>query len=76
MTPSEFFADLSTNCLTEVDQAATSYYSQERGLTVRQSFFVYPDDTIVCLNSCDGSYAIIILEGDDAAIFNHRYLSI
>jgi hypothetical protein len=73
MQVANLFADINTNCLTEVSAAADSFYCPVRGLTVRQSFFVYPDDTIVCLNSCDGGYEAIILDGDDAATFNHRY---
>ena len=49
MNASQLFADINTGCLTEVAQAANSYYDQNRGLTVRQSFYVYPDDTIVAL---------------------------
>ena len=74
MNANQLFADINTGCLTEVVQAANSYYDQARGLTVRQSFYVYPDDTIVALNHVDGGYQTIILHGDDAATFTHLYL--
>ena len=74
MNASQLFADISTGCLTEVAQAAQSYYDQARGLTVRHSFYVYPDDTIVALNSVDGGYQTITLGVDDAATFFHIYL--
>ena len=73
MITSQFFSDLSTNCLTEVAQAATSYYNTERGLTVRQSFYIYPNGTIVCLNSCDGGYTVQTLDDDNVVIFNRLY---
>ena len=73
MNASQLFADLDTSCLTEVAQAANSYYDEVRGLTVRQSFYLYPDDTIVALNYVDGSYQTVPLFGDDAATFSYLY---
>lgn len=75
MNASQLFADITTGCICEVAQAANSYYDEARGLTVRQSFYVYPDDTIVALNYVDGGYQTIVLSGDDAATFNHHYLA-
>lgn len=74
MNASQLFADINTGCLAEVAQAANSYYDEARGLTVRQSFYVYPDDTIVALNYVDGGYQALTLGGDDAATFSHLYL--
>lgn len=74
MNASQLFADINTGCLCEVAQAANSYYDEPRGLTVRQSFYVYPDDTIVALNCVDGGYQALTLHGDDAATFHHIYL--
>lgn len=74
MNASQLFADINTGCLTEVAQAANSYYDQNRGLTVHQSFYVYPDDTIVAINYVDGGYQTLTLCGDDAATFSHLYL--
>lgn len=74
MNASQLFEDIGTGCLTEVAQAASSYYDETLGLTVRQSFYVYPDNTIVALNRVDGGCKTIILSGDDAATFNHLYL--
>ena len=75
MTPSQIFEDINTGCITEVAGAANSYYDNARGLTARQSFFVYPNDTIVALNYVDGGYQTITLSGDDAATFNHIYMA-
>lgn len=74
MNASQLFEDISTGCLTEVEKAANVYFDRARGLTIRQSFYVYPDDTIVALNCADGGYQTIILSGDDAATFSHIYL--
>ena len=74
MNASQLFADINTGCLTEVVEASNSYYDQARGLTVRQSFFAYPDDTIVSLNNVDGGYEAIVLDSDDCATFSHLYL--
>jgi hypothetical protein len=75
MNASQLFADINTGCLTEVAQAASSFYDSVRGLTARQSFFIYPNDTIVCLTSVDGGNTVTILDGDDAATFNHLYMA-
>lgn len=72
MNATQLFADINTGCLTEVAQAACVYDDQVRGLRVRQSFYVYPDDSIVCLNAADGSYSVLQLEGDDEVIFRSR----
>lgn len=72
MNASQLFADIETGCLVEVEAAKCHYYSEVRGLTVWQSFYIYPNDTIACLNACDGSYDVLTLEGDDEATFRHR----
>jgi hypothetical protein len=69
MNASQLFADINTNALSEVAQAANHYYDEARGLTVRQQFFIYPDDTIVALNSRDGGYEVLTLKGDNEATF-------
>lgn len=71
MNASQLFEDISANCLTEVSEAATSYYDSVKGLTVRQQFFIYPDGKIVCLNSSDSSNSTIVLQSDDEATFQH-----
>lgn len=73
MNASQLFADINTNALTEVAQAANHYYDNARGLTVRQQFFIYPDDTIVALNARDGGYEVLTLRGDDVEIFRARH---
>jgi hypothetical protein len=71
MTSQELFQDINTGCLTEVAEAATSYYSDIRGLTVHQRFYIYPSGTIVCLSSVDGGSHVSILEDDDEVCFQH-----
>lgn len=73
MNAAQLFADLNTNSLTEATEAAASYFDNVRGLTVRQSFYVYPNDSVVCLNSVDGGYSVVTLDGDDLATFRHLY---
>jgi hypothetical protein len=73
MNANQLFQDINTGCLTEVAEAATSYYSDIRGLTVRQQYFIYPNGTIVCLNAVDGGYYTSVLEDDNEAIFQHTY---
>ena len=56
-----------------MDWAANlSYYDSVRGLTVRQQFYVYPNDMIVCLNSVDGGYTVNTLQDDNEVIFRSR----
>lgn len=74
MNTAQLFADISTGCITEVAAATSSYYDSVRGLTARQTFYIYPDDTIVCLTSVDGGSKALTLSGDDAATFSHLYL--
>ena len=73
MNASQLFQDLATNCLTEVTAASNSFYSTVRGLTVRQSFYVYPDNTVVCLDSFDGGYAVFPMDEHEQAAFRHIY---
>lgn len=72
MNASQIFADINTGCLVEIESAACRYHDTVRGLDVRQSFFVYPDDTVVCLNAVDGGYATIVLNDDDVACLRTR----
>lgn len=72
MNAQELFSDLETGALVEVKEEACSYFDSCRGLTVNQRFFVYPNDTIVCLNSVDGGYSVAILGGDNEVIFRDR----
>ena len=70
----ELFEDINTGCIVEVTQAANSYFDRERGLTVRQQFFLYPDGDVIGLNYVDGGYSTIYLDEDDQATFDHIYL--
>lgn len=69
MNASQVHKDISTGGLVEVSEAACVYYDQARGLSARQQFFVYPDDTIVSLTTIDGTGSVLVLSGDDEAIF-------
>lgn len=73
MQASQLFADINTNCLTEVAAAACSYYDNERGLTAHQSFYIYPNGNIACLTSIDGGYTVTVLNDDDTITFNALY---
>lgn len=73
MNVQELVADIESGALTEAVAAEASYYDQERGLNVRQQFFVYPDDTIVCMNSCDGTSSVLVLDAYNESIFRHLY---
>ena len=65
MTPGQLFADIDTGCLTEV--ACHSFYSDVHGLTIRQTFYAYPDDTHVCLSCVDGTSTVLSMDADDVA---------
>jgi hypothetical protein len=65
MNINKLFADIETGCLTEV--AHHSFYSDVHGLTVRQTFYAYPDDTHVCLSCVDGTSTALTLDDDDVA---------
>ena len=67
--------DILTESLTEVESASSSYYDNCRGLTVRQSFYVYPDDSVVSLKCCDGSYDAIEVVGEELSIFRSIFSS-
>lgn len=75
MQASQLFQDIASGCVVEVEAAASSYYDSNRGLTVRQSFYVYPDDSVVCLNYVDGSNHVLVLNEDNKATFHHLYLA-
>jgi len=67
----ELFKDIKSECLTEVKSAAVTFYSDVRGLTIRQTFYVYPDDSIVSLMSFDGGYEVVSLNNEESSIFRH-----
>lgn len=73
MNVSDLIEDINTGCLVEVQAAACSYYDNARGLTVRQSYYVYPNGMIAQLNSCDGTSRVTVLDPENAGIFNARY---
>jgi hypothetical protein len=73
MNANFLFQDIESGALTEVQEAACSYYDEVRGLTARQQFFIYPDDTTVCLTSVDGGNAVSTLTGDNLAYFRHYH---
>lgn len=71
MNASQLFADIATNCLTEVPQAAYVFDCSVSGLRVRKSFYVYPDATIVMLTAVDGGYEITELTEENESAFRH-----
>lgn len=73
MNASDLFDDINTGCLVEVEAAAYAYYDSVRGLTVRQSYYVYPNGMIAQLNRVDGSNTVNILDDENVVIFNDRY---
>lgn len=73
ITATELQQDIATGCLVEVQAAACSYDDTTRGLTARQAFFVYPDDTIVCRTTVDGTSSVSVLSGDDEVTFRSIY---
>ena len=74
MTPMELFDDINTGCLTEVVNATNYFYDANKGLTVCQKFYLYPDEIIVCLNAVDGGYEIVPMTDEAVSIFNAIYL--
>lgn len=65
MTPAQLFSDIDTGCLAVVREDA--FYSDFHGLTVRQTFYAYPNDSVVCLNCVDGASTVLVLDADDIA---------
>ncbi len=65
--------DINSGALTEVVHAANSFYSEEKGLAVRQTFYIYPNDSVIALNCCDGTNSVIELRGDDYETFRALY---
>ena len=61
--------DIDTGCLTKVEPATTSYYDSVLCQKVDQEFYVYPDDTIVCLNYAGYRCNAVPVCGDNEAIF-------
>lgn len=73
MNAAHLLEDIQSGALVEVEAAKDHFYDDVRGLTVRQSFWVYPDDSVACLSCADGSYSATKLTGDDHVIFMSRY---
>lgn len=75
MNVQQVIADLETGALTEVPEAANQRYSPTRGLSVTQRFYIYPDDRLIAVDSCDGrNDAYELREGsDEYETFRHLY---
>jgi hypothetical protein len=75
MNVQQVIADLETGALTEVPEAANQRYSPTRGLSIMQRFYIYPDDRLIAVDSCDGlSDAYELREGsDEYETFRHLY---
>ena len=65
--------DIESGALCHVVHADNMRYSAERGLSVRQSFYIYPDDRVIAVDCCDGSYDVIELTGEAYEIFRALY---
>jgi hypothetical protein len=57
--------DIESGALTHVVHADNSRYNAERGLTIRQSFYIYPNDRVIAVDYCDGSYDAYELRGEN-----------
>jgi hypothetical protein len=73
MNTRQALQDLESGALCHVVHADNMRYSEERGLSVRQSFYIYPDDRVIALDYCDGSYSVIELTGDNLETFRALY---
>ena len=71
MNTANFFQDLSSGALTEVVGAVRYFDDVVRGLTAKQQFFIYPDNTVVSVVTCDGSASVQELDEEDSSIFRH-----
>lgn len=65
--------DIESGALTHVVHADNARYSEERGLTVRQSFYIYPNDSVIAVDCCDGSYDAYELTGETLETFRALY---
>lgn len=73
MNTSLALQDLESGALCHVVHADDMRYDSERGLMVHQSFYIYPDDRVIALDYCDGSYSVIELTGEAYEIFRALY---
>lgn len=73
MNASHFFQDLSTGSLTEVVEASRYYDDVVKGLRAKQQFFIYPDNTVVSVVTCDGNTSVELLDEENTTIFTHYY---
>lgn len=67
--------DIESGALTHVVHADNQRYSVERGLTIQQSFYIYPNDRVIAVDCCDSSYDVCELTGDNLATFRALYPS-
>lgn len=65
--------DIESGCLCHVVHADNMRDDIERGLSVRQSFYIYPNDRVIAVDCCDGSYNAYELTGDDYETFRALY---
>jgi hypothetical protein len=73
MNTRQALQDIESGALTHVVHADNSRYSEQRGLSVRQSFYIYPDDRCIAVDCCDGSYAAYELTGETYETFRALY---
>jgi hypothetical protein len=73
MNTKQALQDIESGALTHAARADNMRDNIERGLSVRQSFYIYPDDRVIALDYCDGSYSVIELTGEAYEIFRALY---
>lgn len=75
MNAAQFHEDMASGCLEEVISARSTYTDGATGSTVRQSFYVYPNDAVVSCWASDGGYRVEALSGHDLATFRSLHPS-
>lgn len=73
MNTKQALQDIESGALTHVARADNMRYSVERGLSVRQSFYIYPNDRVIAVDCCDGSYNAYELTGETLHTFMAHY---
>jgi hypothetical protein len=74
MTNDFIHSDISEGLAVEVVSARAAYFDSNLGLTVRQSFFIYGNGRVACVNFTDGRETTHTLSADDEITFHAIYL--
>lgn len=75
MNAAQFHEDKASGCLEEIVSARSTYFDNAKGVTVRQSFHVYPNDAVVSCWESDGGYRVESLSCHDLATFRSLHPS-